>query len=172
MGEASSTFRVIIIGAGSHFRTRVCTWLTCSTQALPAYSQPKPSKRVPTCSRRPSPSADVRQQGIHCVVFEQDASLAGRPRDWNFGIYWAQAPLDECLPEHLSRLVESAQVGSRAPSAADFLPIYNGQSGELMKKVPAPYNIRLHRGRFLRLISTGIDIRVYSTRHKNAQSES
>jgi hypothetical protein len=106
------------------------------------------------------------------VVFEQDASLAGRPRDWNFGIYWAQVPLDECLPDHLSRLVESVQVDSRTPSAEDFLPLYNGQSGELMKRVPAPYNIRLHRGKFLRLLATDIDIRVSSARHKNAQSES
>ena len=42
------------------------------------------------------------------------------------------------------------------------MPIYNGQSGELMKKIPAPYNIRLHRRKFLKLISTGIDIRVSS----------
>jgi hypothetical protein len=29
-----------------------------------------------------------------------------------------------------------------------------------MKKVPTPYNIRLQRRKFLKLISTGIDIRV------------
>jgi hypothetical protein len=40
------------------------------------------------------------------------------------------------------------------------MPIYNGQSGELMKKVPAPYNIRLQRRKFLKLISAGIDVRV------------
>jgi hypothetical protein len=110
----------------------------------------------------------VWQQGIDYAVFEQDASLAGRPRDWNFGIYWAQVPLAECLPDHLSRLVESAQVDSRAPNAEDFLPIYNAQSGELMKKVPAPYCIRLHRGKFLSLLSTGLDIQVYSARHQDA----
>jgi hypothetical protein len=69
-------------------------------------------------------------------------------------------PLDECLPDDLGRLVESAQVDSRTPAADAFMPIYNGQSGELMKKVPTPYNIRLQRRRFLKLISTGIDIRV------------
>lgn len=40
------------------------------------------------------------------------------------------------------------------------MPVYNGQSGELMKKIPTPYNIRLQRRKFLKLISTGIDVRV------------
>ncbi|KKY17442.1 putative monooxygenase fad-binding protein [Phaeomoniella chlamydospora] len=31
--------------------------------------------------------------GIKCTVFEQDKALDARPRDWNFGIYWAQVPL-------------------------------------------------------------------------------
>jgi len=29
-----------------------------------------------------------------------------------------------------------------------------------MKKIPAPYNIRLQKRKFLKLISTGIDVRV------------
>lgn len=69
-------------------------------------------------------------------------------------------PLDECLSDELARLVETTQVDSYISSADDFMPIYNGESGELMKSVPAPYNIRLQRRKFLRLISTGIDIQV------------
>lgn len=121
---------------------------------------PKPEKGLECHPPGPNLELTSLQQGIHFTVFEQDASLDARPRDWNFGIYWAQAPLDECLPDDLSRLVESVQVDSRTPAADDFLPIYNGQSGELMKKIPAPYNIRLQRRKFLKLISTGIDIRV------------
>lgn len=40
------------------------------------------------------------------------------------------------------------------------MPIFNGKTEELMKAVPAPYNIRLARRRFLKLISQGLDIRV------------
>jgi hypothetical protein len=117
-------------------------------------------KKVLECLSQAPPRADIFQQNIHCTVFEQDASLDERPRDWNFGIYWAQAPLDECLPADLSRLVESAQVDSLIPAADAFMPMYNGQSGELLKKLSTPYMIRLQRRRFLKLISTGIDIRV------------
>lgn len=99
------------------------------------------------------------QQGIKCVVFEQDAALDSRPRDWNFAIYWAQVPLEECLPDELNSLIETCQVDSHKPSEEDVFPLYNGQSGELMKQLPAPYNIRLQRRKLLRLISKGIDIR-------------
>ena len=86
-------------------------------------------------------------------------------------MYWAQVPLDDCLPDDLGRLVESAQVDSWTPTAGDFVPIYNGQSGELMQKVPVPYNIRLHRRKFLELISMGIEIRVWSPTHLWASRE-
>lgn len=40
------------------------------------------------------------------------------------------------------------------------MPIYNGQTGELLNVLPAPFNLRLQRRKFIKLISTGIDIRV------------
>lgn len=38
------------------------------------------------------------------------------------------------------------------------MSIYNGETGELLKAAPVPYNIRLARKKFLRLISQGLDI--------------
>lgn len=38
------------------------------------------------------------------------------------------------------------------------MPIRNGQTGELLKAVPIPYNIRLARKRFLRVISQDLDV--------------
>lgn len=95
-------------------------------------------------------------------MFEQDATFAARSRDWNFGIYWAQVPVGECLPQELGDLILSCQVDSWIPSAEDYMPIYNVKDSELMKKVPVPYNIRLQRRNFLKLISRGVDIRVRS----------
>lgn len=67
--------------------------------------------------------------------------------------------------------METAQVDSHTPAADDFMPIFNGDTGLLLKALPAPYNLRLQRRKFLKLISTGIDIRVssiasYSTSRK------
>ncbi|CAK4004220.1 FAD NAD(P)-binding domain-containing [Lecanosticta acicola] len=98
-------------------------------------------------------------QGAEVTVYEQDASLQARARDWNFGIYWAQVPLQECLPEYLHSEVENAQVDEHRASEDEVMPIINGETGDVLKAVPIPYNIRLARKRFLRAISNGVDIR-------------
>ncbi|TVY21659.1 FAD-dependent monooxygenase cctM [Lachnellula arida] len=65
----------------------------------------------------------LKQVGIPCTVFEQDANLQQRPRDWNFGIYWAQSRLDECLTEDLRSLVPTVQTDpSYKPSDASVMP--------------------------------------------------
>lgn len=66
----------------------------------------------------------------------------------------------ECLPERIAKEVENAQVDDHKPGPEEVMPIFNGQTEELMKAVPVPYNIRLARRRFLKLISQGLDIRV------------
>lgn len=66
----------------------------------------------------------------------------------------------ECLPEYLHEDVMNAQVDEHRASEDEVMPIVNGESGELLKAVPIPYNIRLARKRFLRAISKGLDIQV------------
>ncbi|PIA96428.1 hypothetical protein CB0940_10405 [Cercospora beticola] len=100
----------------------------------------------------------LQMKGANVTVFEQDDSLDARPRDWNFGIYWAQVPLQECLPEHLAKQVENAQVDDYRAGEDEVMSIYNGKTGELLRELPAPYNIRLARKRFLRLISQDLNI--------------
>jgi hypothetical protein len=102
---------------------------------------------------------------VPCRVFEQDTKADARPRDWNYGIYWAQSNLAECLPSDLVSQLQSAQVDSHTPSESDVLPIYNGETGEPLIYLPAPYNFRLQRRKFLKLISTGIDIQVKECFH-------
>lgn len=100
------------------------------------------------------------QEGIAYTVFEQDATPHARPRDWNYGIYWAQSHLDECLPPDLMAQVPSCQVDSHVPTEKDAMPIFNGETGERIIDLPAPYSLRLKRRKFLKLISTGLDIKV------------
>lgn len=105
------------------------------------------------------------QIGIPCTVFERDASIEERPRDWNFGIYWAQSPLNECLPHDLRSKIFTAQVDDVEPAADTYLPVYNGETGEEMKKLPAPYYLRLRRREFSKVLEDGIDVHVrYSIR--------
>ncbi|CRG85571.1 hypothetical protein PISL3812_02618 [Talaromyces islandicus] len=100
----------------------------------------------------------LKKHGVPCTVFEQDTKADARPRDWNYGIYWAQSYLAECLPPELVSQLESAQVDSHTPSGSDILPTFNLATGEPLISVSAPYSYRLQRRKFLNLISTGIDI--------------
>ena len=56
--------------------------------------------------------------------------------------------------------MEQGQIDNRPLSPDHVMPIFNGQTGELLKTVPTPNSIRLHRRNFLRILSTDIDIRV------------
>ncbi|PQE32699.1 fad binding domain-containing protein [Rutstroemia sp. NJR-2017a WRK4] len=107
---------------------------------------------------------------IPYTIFEQDSSLMQRPRDWNFGIYWAQTRLDECLTERLKALLYTVQTEpGRAvlrilspkytPNAESILPVINGETGSLMKNIPAPWSLRLRRKKWLELLSQDLDVR-------------
>jgi hypothetical protein len=101
--------------------------------------------------------------GIACTVFEQDTAFAARPRDWNFGIYWAQSRLHECLSDELKSQIESVQTDpSYKPNAETVMPIYNGQTGDLLKSLPAPWSLRIHRRRWLKMLSNSVDVKVSS----------
>lgn len=53
----------------------------------------------------------------------------------------------------------TCQVDNHTPSASDSMLIRSGLDGSTLKEVPAPFNLRLQRRKFIKLISTGIDIR-------------
>ncbi|KAK7540728.1 uncharacterized protein J3D65DRAFT_250740 [Phyllosticta citribraziliensis] len=101
----------------------------------------------------------LKKAGIKCTVFERDPDLDSRPRDWNFGIYWAQTSLDECLPKEASEKIISAQVDNFRPSPDAFIPFFNGVTGELMTQLDTPYYLRLRRREFARVMGSGIDVR-------------
>jgi len=101
------------------------------------------------------------QAGIEATVFEQDASPTTRPRDWSFGVYWAQSPLADCLPPDLVARLPTVQTDPAfEPHKGEVLPIHHGETGELLRPVEAPYAVRYRRKAFLKLLSEGVDIRV------------
>jgi len=102
------------------------------------------------------------QLGIPYTVFEQDAAIDARPRDWSFGVYWAQSRLGECLPEGIDErfLRENVQVDDYMAKEDFVLPFFNGGTGELMKNIPTPFSTRLQRRKFLKVLSQDMDIKV------------
>ncbi|KAK4140987.1 uncharacterized protein C8A04DRAFT_31422 [Dichotomopilus funicola] len=102
----------------------------------------------------------LKKAGIPATIFEQDASPTARQRDWDFGIYWAQSRIAECLTPELNALIDTVQTDpSYRHHAGSTMPIHNGATGELLKELPAPHAIRLRRRAWLDLIRTGLDVR-------------
>lgn len=58
------------------------------------------------------------------TVYEQDSALNSRPRDWDFGIYWAQVPLVRSYEWYLS--YSDPSIHNRVRQSA-FLSILNGK---------------------------------------------
>ena len=103
----------------------------------------------------------LKMLGIKCTVFEQEHYLNERPRDWSFGIYWAQAALIECVPKSLLSRFNTAQVDPlQPPSPDDFIRLVNGETAEELTRVPTPHVYRLKRSAFRALLAEGIDIQV------------
>lgn len=40
------------------------------------------------------------------------------------------------------------------------MPVHNGETGELLKNLPAPWSLRLKRKKWLEMISKDVDIKV------------
>lgn len=101
----------------------------------------------------------LKMLGIKCTVYEREAYLNERSRDWSFGIYWAHDALHECLPTELKDKLATAQVDpSFKPSKDEVIPFLNAETGEILQRIPAPFLYRLARGKFRGLVSTGIKI--------------
>jgi len=59
--------------------------------------------------------------------------------------------------------VETCQTDpTYVPNASSVMPIYHGETGELLKNLEAPWSLRLSRKRWLKMISKDIDIKVGS----------
>ena len=59
-----------------------------------------------------------------------------------------------------ARVIDVQTDPSHIPTEDTVMPVYNGQTGEHLKDLPAPFSIRLHRRRWLKMLSDGVDIKV------------
>ena len=80
------------------------------------------------------------------------------------GIHWALPLLENLLPADLAaRLKEAQNDPFMVHPDKDTLPIYNGQTGEIMKALPVPRTIRVSRRKMRAFCSQGIEVQVRAT---------
>ncbi|KAL8782626.1 MAG: hypothetical protein Q9213_005213 [Squamulea squamosa] len=102
-----------------------------------------------------------KREAVQATIFEREGYLNQRPRDWNFGVFWAQEALNQCLPSNLqSRLADARVDPVDARNYDNTLPIFNAESGDLLIRQPTPGVLRLRRSAFRQLIAEGLDIQV------------
>lgn len=160
--KETSPLRVLIIGAGRSLdlvNHLTCTYWTPRICRLVDGPHLREGNNPPTSIS----DQDLRnsQAGITATVFEKDESPTARPRDWNFGIYWAQSRLAEIISAELNAQLDSVQTDpSHVRSPDSIVPIYHGVTGELLKALPAPYSIRLQRRAWLDLIRKDVHVQV------------
>jgi hypothetical protein len=93
------------------------------------------------------------------VVFEKALHIADRLRDWTILIHWAMPLFQKLLPEHLvERLPEAlCNPALTLDEEAESLPVYNGETGELLFKNKLPGARRVSRQRLRALLAKDLD---------------
>lgn len=157
--NSGSDFHVLIIGAG-----RRCLSLPLQSRARSNSGQCRLRAYALLGSVGLLLAQRLKALNISCTVYEREDFLNARGRNWNFGIYWAQAPLSECLPQTLQDEITKAQVNPfSVPSKDATMPILNAESGEVLMRAPTPQVLRLNRARFREMLARGVDIKVYQS---------
>ncbi|KAK5174665.1 uncharacterized protein LTR77_001747 [Saxophila tyrrhenica] len=104
----------------------------------------------------------LKKHEIPFSIFEsEDSAKFHRAREWGMSIQWALPMLADLLPNHLlERLQSDASVDPHYvfPETGNTMPIYNAETGELMKSIPLVKMLRVSRRRLRRLCAEGIEV--------------
>ncbi|KAH8885302.1 FAD/NAD(P)-binding domain-containing protein [Thozetella sp. PMI_491] len=113
----------------------------------------------------------LKKRGIKPVLFEKDKSLDARPRDWDYGVYWAADLLPALLPPHIdTEKILTAQTDHIRPSPDSKIMAYRSDTGALLAALPIPNSLRLRKREFCRVLDEGLDIQ-YNKRLIGVQQE-
>ncbi|KAF5349663.1 hypothetical protein D9756_008963 [Leucocoprinus leucothites] len=103
----------------------------------------------------------LRKNGYNVTVYEKEAYIGERVREWTMLIHWALPTLQKTLPDDILNDMRSAYTDPfyAYDKEKEALPFYNGNTGEIAFQVPAIGMRRVSRTRFRRLCTRGLDIR-------------
>lgn len=92
-------------------------------------------------------------------MFERAQHIADRPRDWTILIHWAMPLFKKLLPEHLIEKLPQALCNPnlKFDEESESLPVFNGETGELLFKNKVPGARRVSRQRLRGLLAHDLD---------------
>lgn len=93
------------------------------------------------------------------VIFDRDLHIADRPRDWSILLHWAMPLFKKLLPEHVVEKLPEALCNPHLvhDEEAESLPVYNGETGDLLFKNKVPGARRVSRQRLRALLAKDLD---------------
>ncbi|KAF7186548.1 FAD-dependent monooxygenase phnB [Pseudocercospora fuligena] len=103
----------------------------------------------------------LKKNGISFTIYESEESLSHyRPREWGMSIQWALPMLSALLPDKLHERLQTASVDPHYnfPESGNAMPVYNAETGELVKSIPLVKMLRVSRRKMRALCAEGIDV--------------
>ncbi len=93
-------------------------------------------------------------------IFDREASINARPRDWTIVLHWALPTFKKLLPENVVANLDKAVCNPYLDfdEEAESLPCYNGVTGDLLFKSKLPGSRRVSRQRLRGVLAEGLDV--------------
>ncbi|KHO01583.1 Aromatic-ring hydroxylase-like protein [Metarhizium album ARSEF 1941] len=103
----------------------------------------------------------LQQNGFRAVVFEREASIDARDRDWTMLVHWAMPIFEKLVPKDIIADLKSAVCNPYLDfnNEVESIPCYNGVTGDLLFRSPLPNARRVSRQALRRLLARRVDIR-------------
>lgn len=100
------------------------------------------------------------QNGFDVVIFDGEAHIDARPREWTIVLHWALPIMLSMLPDDVAAKLPRAICNPdlEFDANAESLPVYNGVTGDLMFASPMPGSRRIARRRLRAVLAEGLDI--------------
>lgn len=110
--------------------------------------------------------------GHKVTVYEKEAYLGERVREWTILIHWALPVFQKLLPDHIVADLSTAYGDPfyKYNKPDERLPYYNGETGDIAFTVPAEGVRRVSRNRLRGLCTRGLDVQ-WSKQFKELQMD-
>jgi hypothetical protein len=94
------------------------------------------------------------------TLYDKEAFLGQRAREWTMGIHWAYHIFQALLPENIYKDLQCAYTDPfhSYDNPNDKIPFYNGMTGQILFALPAGPIRRVSRTKMRRHITQGLDI--------------
>ncbi|KAK3388293.1 hypothetical protein B0T20DRAFT_457386 [Sordaria brevicollis] len=102
----------------------------------------------------------LKQHGFHVLIFDSEPHLNCRPRDWTILIHWALPLFSSLLPPSVLASFDKAIANPHLEfdEWAGTLPMYNGETGDLIFKSAVPGSRRITRRGLRDVLAEGLEI--------------